>query len=85
MSSNKQGVQTLVEISLPGAGPWSHTSLSLSKNAPDSSKEVTLPTEAADLKLQPLFYLTATFGIYGLWNYKFPLRPGGNMDIPVME
>lgn len=64
MSSDKQGVQTLVEIGLPGADPQSRTSLSLSKNAPDSSKEVTLPTEAADLKL--LFYLTAKLGIYGL-------------------
>lgn len=58
MSSNKQGV----EIGLSGADPRSHRS----KNAPDSPKEATPPTEAADLKLQPLFYLTAKLGIYGL-------------------
>lgn len=58
MSSNNQAV----EIGLSGLDPQSHGS----KNAPDSSEEATPQTEAADLKLQPLFYLTAKLGIYGL-------------------
>lgn len=66
MSRNKQGVQTLVEISLSAADPWSRMSLGPSENAPDSSKEASLPTGAADFKLQPLFYLPAKMGIYGL-------------------